>query len=124
MIGGIITMGGEGDIDSAINQRQTWPVELPQRIKMDYPSHGAVAGANYRWPRDIRVISAIINCVPNHHRPAELLGSAGHIQRVQPMNIMDRAGDDFLGLGLHKYRPRARVDHRRARDADLGYDVA
>ena len=124
VVGKVIAVGSERDVNGAIEQHQAWPVKLPQSVEMDDPANTAVAGTRDRRPRHISVAAAIVDRIRDHHGAAELFGSAGDVQSMQSMNIMAQARDHFLGFGFDIDGAGAGIDDGRAGDADLGLDIA
>ena len=103
----VVSVAPEAEIDHAVVQEQRRSLILVERVER----HAAV----------LRADACSGHAGLDHHGAAQLLRARREVERVQPVEI---AGRTFFRLGDHVERPRARVDDRRAGDADLGCDVA
>jgi hypothetical protein len=105
MIGSVVPVSCESNVDMTVKQQQTGAIEFPFRLKGDASIDAADAAPRYGRLNDDRA--------PRFLVPSE------QIERVQAMNI----GAILFGLAHHIESIRGAVDHRRRGDSDLRHDV-
>ena len=105
-----VAVAREAEVDVAVQEQQRRALVLVQRVERDAPA---------RRPRSCAGHARL-----DHDRAAELLGAGRDVERVQSLDVVGRSAGRLLRLRDDVDRVRALVDHRRARDPDLGRDVA
>src|SRR5262249_52335055 len=121
VVGAVIAVGGPGDVDGAVDQRQGGPLVLAQGVKVDVAL--AIVVAARAIDKDRGGIRDIHPDGVADQEGGDLVGTVGQVDGVQPLDVVSDAADDLLGLGDQGEIVAGRVKDRRAGDADLDRDV-
>ena len=73
MIGLVVAVAAEPEVDDAVVQQQRRSLILAQRVERQLPPLTTRAGPGHAGL--------------NQHRPAELLGAGRDVERVQPLHV-------------------------------------
>src|SRR5262249_25346822 len=67
MVGSMVAVRGEGNVDDSVEQDQARTIHLPKRVELESASRAAVAGSGNGWPR---YVSPCPDGVGDDDRPA------------------------------------------------------
>src|SRR5262249_12602332 len=102
VVGAVVAVGGEGDVDNAVAQLQGGALELPQGVEAQGRAVTAVAGAEDGDGGRVRVAAvraADRRIADGHHAVHGPVQAGGDVQGVEALHVVGGAADHLLGLG-------------------------